>query len=351
MKIAIISDTHYGVRNDLSAFHDASKKFLDETFFPYLRKNNITTLFHLGDLVDRRKYINFMTAKRLREDFLDPLNEMHCNTIIIAGNHDTFFKNTNRVNALTEIIGNKYEHIKIYYDPLEVIVDNLKILLLPWICAENQEKSFEMIKKTNATVCMGHLELQGFEMYKGHLNEHGMDSKIFDKFDIVCSGHFHHKSTLGNIHYLGSHSQFTWSDYDDPRGFHVFDTETMELTFIQNPNIMFKKIWYDDSKGQQQINFDNYSNVMVKVITKTKTNPYWFDIFIEQLEKANPIDLQVVEDHLNLGFEDDQDIVNEAEDTLSIFKNYISSIEISEIERKNVERVISNLYNEAMSLL
>ena len=32
-----------------------------------------------------------------------------------------------------------------------------------------------------------------------------------------------------------------------PRGFHIlFDTETRELEFIQNPYEMFHKIYYDD---------------------------------------------------------------------------------------------------------
>lgn len=350
MKVALICDSHWGIRGDQVAFHDATKKFLDETFFPYLKQHNINTLIHLGDLVDRRKYVNFMTAKRLREDFLEPLEKLNCNTFIIAGNHDTFYKNTNNVNALVELVNNKYKNIQIFFEPTEITIDGMLFLLLPWICSDNQEKSFELIRTSRASFCMGHLELQGFEMYKGHLNEHGMDSKLFDRFDVVCSGHFHHKSTNGNIHYLGSHAQFTWSDFNDPRGFHVFDTQSRELEFIENPNVMFKKIWYDDSKGQQQLNLEEYSNVLVKVIVKAKTNPYWFDLFIDQLEKVGPIDLQVVEDHLNLGLENDDEIVNEAEDTLTIFKGYVSTLELSEQDRKDVERVITDLYNEAISL-
>lgn len=351
MKIAVLTDTHWGIRGDQVAFHDATKKFLDGTFFPYLKEHNIKTLIHLGDLVDRRKYINFMTAKRLREDFLERLEEEKCETIILAGNHDTFYKNTNKVNALQEIVGNdKYSCIRIHWEPLEVTISGTQILLLPWICTDNEEQSMKMLAETKAQVCMGHLELNGFEMYRGHLNDHGMETKIFQKFDVVCSGHYHHKSSNANIHYLGSHAEFTWSDYDDPRGFHVFDTQTRELTFVQNPNVMFKKLWYDDSNGKPNIDASQYSGLMVKIIVKTKNNPYWFDLFIEQLEKVNPIDLQVVEDHLNLGLEDDQDIVNEAEDTLTIFKNYISSLNIDTDDRSNVEKMVVSLYNEASSL-
>ena len=114
MKLAIITDTHWGVRNDSQAFLDNSKVFLDNVFFPYLEKHGVHTILHLGDLVDRRKYINYNTASRLRQDFLDPIYgrgyEMH----IVAGNHDTYFKNTNEVNALRELVIGKYTNTKVY---------------------------------------------------------------------------------------------------------------------------------------------------------------------------------------------------------------------------------------------
>ena len=111
MKIALITDTHWGVRNDNIAFMDNSKKFLDEVFFPYLDANNIRTVVHLGDLVDRRKYINMQTATRLRIDFLDKLANRGLDVHMIAGNHDTYFKNTNTVNALRELVVGKYDFI------------------------------------------------------------------------------------------------------------------------------------------------------------------------------------------------------------------------------------------------
>ena len=54
MKIAIINDTHFGVRNDHQGFLDYMFQFFDEQFFPYLIENDIKTVFHLGDVFDRR---------------------------------------------------------------------------------------------------------------------------------------------------------------------------------------------------------------------------------------------------------------------------------------------------------
>ena len=94
MKIALITDTHWGVRNDQLAFLDNNKKFLDDIFFPYLDAHSIDTVIHLGDLVDRRKYLNINTAKRLRDDFIRPLHRREIRPYLIIGNHDTYYKNT-----------------------------------------------------------------------------------------------------------------------------------------------------------------------------------------------------------------------------------------------------------------
>ena len=70
MKIALLTDTHFGARNDSPAFSKYFFKFYDEVFFPYLKENNITTLIHLGDIVDRRKFINFKTSHDFRKNFM-----------------------------------------------------------------------------------------------------------------------------------------------------------------------------------------------------------------------------------------------------------------------------------------
>jgi hypothetical protein len=225
--------------------------------------------------------------------------------------------------------------------------------MLPWICDENREASLHAIKNTLAQIVMGHLELQGFEMFRGSIVSHGDDPSIFNRFDIVMSGHYHHRSSSGNIHYLGSHAEFTWSDYSDPRGFHIFDTETRNLTFIENPYKMFKKVWYNDADGDflsKKIDYSEYKGSILKIIVQNKTNPFWFDKFIENIEEENPIEMQIVEDHLNLSLEDDKDIVDEAESTIDIFKKYIDGFDIKNLDKKKLESKIVEIYNEALTI-
>lgn len=350
MKVAILTDSHAGVKNDSLAFHDYMKKFYDY-FFEYIDANNITTVIHCGDIIDRRKYINIYTAFRLRKDLIDPAMQRNIKWHQILGNHDVSFKNTNDVSSFRELF-HAYP-LNIYDQATEINIDGIDILLLPWINEENRDHALKLIKETNAQICFGHLEIQGFEMYKGSPMSHGEDPRMFERFDFVASGHYHHRSSRGNINYLGSAAEYTWSDYDDPRGFNIFDTETRKLKFIQNPYKMFYKFWYNDEKQdfiEQDIDYTQFVNKCVKVIIQSKTNPYFFETFIDKVQKQNPVDLQVVEDHLNLGLEDDQEIIDEAESTLQIFKNYINNVDAKGVDKIKLENKINELYHEALTL-
>ena len=355
MKIALITDTHWGIRNDSPVFHNNTKKFLDDVFFPRLRSNSIDHVIHLGDIVDRRKYINFLTARRLRDDFLVPLETMGVSLDIIAGNHDVYYKNTNEVNALQELINGRYHNVSIFTEAATVTQeDGTPILYVPWINEENRRETLHELSRSPASVLLGHLEILGFEMFRGSVSTHGDSPSLFDRFDLVCSGHYHHKSNIGSIHYLGSHSQFTWSDDGDERGFHILDTETRQLEFVRNPYNMFEKVWYNDTGKQMDeildVDFSRYCGKIVKLVVTSKDNPYWFDKFVESIEKVEPSDLQIVDDHLNLAMEEDSEIVNEAESTISIFQKYIEQINIPEYSKVKLQNTINELYSEALSI-
>lgn len=352
MKICLLGDTHFGARNDHSAFHDYFEKFYEQILIPYLVENNIDTVVQFGDLFDRRKYINFSTLAKSRKYFFDPLKELDIKMHVFVGNHDTFYKNTNEVNS-PELLLNDYSNIQVYSDPCDIIIDGTKITLLPWVCSGNYELCMHHIRETDAQILFGHLELAGFEMHRGAVNDHGQfDNKLLQKFDVVCSGHFHHKSSKGNIHYLGTPYEMSWSDYNDPRGFHIFDTETRELEFIKNPFTMFQKWFYDDTTWPNvnhinEFTFSDAKGCIIKIVVKNKNNPYWFDMFVGKLEKAGALDIQVVEDHLNLNLEDDSDIIDEAEDTLTILRKVIDTVDTS-VPKKSLDNLMSMLYTEAL---
>tara|TARA_B100000073_G_scaffold87520_2_gene68276 strand:+ start:2998 stop:4050 length:1053 start_codon:yes stop_codon:yes gene_type:complete len=347
-KIALVTDIHFGARNDNQRVADFQEKFFKEEFFPYLDEHGITTVADLGDTFDRRKYINFYSLDRAKRMFFDPLAERGIKLHVLVGNHDSFYKNTIELNSM-RLLAEHYDNIVVYDTPTEWN----GIFMLPWICQDNEDEVFQKVADTKCQVLFGHLELKGYQMYKGQSLFHGMKDDFLKKFDLVCTGHYHTKSVTGNINYLGCPYEMTWSDANDDKGFHIYDTETRELEFIKNPNTMFKRIWYNDQDAVVtdiiEMDMEQYANCYIKLIIKNKTNPYWFDMFIERLERVNPIHLQVVEDHLNLNLEDDEDVVAEAEDTLTILNNYIEQLDTS-VDKQNVTKVIHDLYSEALTL-
>lgn len=351
MLIAILGDTHFGARGDNPAFHQYFKKFYDNVFFPYLKEHNILDIIQLGDVFDRRKFVNFNSLKQSKDYFFDTLNTEY-NSWLLTGNHDTYFKNTNEVNSPELLLG-EYHNIRLVNEPLEVQFDGADILLMPWISQENAQRCFNALKTTKSQIVMGHFEIEGFEMHKGAYCDDGINPDIFDKFDMVISGHFHTRSFRGNITYTGTPYEMTWSDYGDPKGFFILDTETRELKFIQNPYCMFHKLWYDDNgKSMDEIlaqDLSPYKDAIVKLIITNKLNPLWFDMFVEKLEKAGVSDLQIVEDHLNLNLEDDADIVNEAEDTLTILGKYVNQLDIK-ADKTKLNNLLRTLYNQALSM-
>ena len=354
MKIALITDTHWCVRNDSQVFLTYFEKFYRECFFKYLDDHDISTIIHLGDIVDRRKYINYVTLRAFKENFVKPVKDREIDLHVIVGNHDIPYRSSNEINAMREIFehGNN-QYVKTYDNPTNINMDGCDIALMPWIHPGNFQTCATFIDKTPAQVLFGHLQLQGFEMSRGLVLNEGYSAEMFKHFDVVASGHYHHKSTRGNINYLGAPYEMTWHDYDDPRGFHIFDTETRTFEFIKNPYKMFYKLWYDDEgKELQDVveqDYSEYENTYLKVIVTSKTNPYWFDLFLDKLYKVNPANLSIVDDNKNLDQLNEDEIVNEAEDTLTIMHNYVNATEM-DVSATDLNKLLQSLYSEAQSM-
>lgn len=349
MKIAILGDTHFGARSDSLAFHSYMEKFYTKFFFPKLQELGIKRAIQLGDLFDRRKFINFNTLYQCKNYFFEPAQKLGIEFDIFPGNHDTFYKTTNEINSLQLLLG-EYDNINIIYDPTVVQYGNTDIALIPWICPENEARCFEFIKSTKAQILMGHLELQGFEMYRGSYCEHGYDTKPFSKFDLVFSGHYHTRSSRGNIHYLGTPYELTWSDWNDPRGFHIFDTDTRELEFFENPYKMFHKLHYNDVGVEYEqvmdVETNHLTDCIVKIIVHNKENPFWFDQYIDKIEKVGVVDLQIVDDNLYLDLEEDHDLAEGVEDTISVLQKYTD--QITHVDNRKLFSTMVEIYNEAV---
>ena len=351
MKIALITDTHFGARNDNLNFNEYFYDFYEGVFFPYLQQNNIKHCIHLGDLMDRRKFVSYRILKDFRERFIQPFLHLKINLHILVGNHDIYFRNTNDINSLNELLGQRHDNIFLYAEAQEVNFDGFPILLMPWINPQNEIYSFGMMDETKADTMVSHLEVVGFEMHGGHFSESGFDKSQFKKFDTIFSGHYHKKSDDGQIYYLGTPYQMTWSDYNCPKGFHVFDTETRELTRIVNPQKIFEKIYYDDTQENYDTHDVNqYKNKYIKLVVVNKNDLYKFDKFTDRLFKADCHEVKIIEDFTDLDANTvSDDIVENSQDTMTLLGKYIDDLDIN-LDKTKLKTDISKLYHEAQDL-
>ena len=339
MKVAIITDTHYGARKGSKHLHDYFEKFYDDVFFPTLEKEGIDTVIHMGDAFDSRKSIDYQSLEWAKRVVFDRLKKYDVHMIV--GNHDCYYKNTNNVNS-PELLLQTYSNIKTYSKVTEVTIHNLNVLFIPWINAENFEDTINAIKISNSKCTMGHLELNGFRAHRGHIMEEGMDGKLFEKFERVFSGHYHTRSDDGRIFYLGNPYEMFWNDVNDTRGFTIFDTETLTHTPVNNPYKLFYNIYYEDT-NHKLFNTTEYKNKIVKVIVRKKSKPKEFEKFIDKLYSAGVHDLKIIE---NFEIKESEEFeISEDENTLSILNRYIDESEF-ELDKNTIKGIFQDLYKQ-----
>src|SRR5210317_1547661 len=152
MRIAILNDTHCGIRNSSDIFIDYQERFYTEVFFPYLKENHIKHIIHLGDYYEHRRFINFKALNSNRKVFLERLRSDGITMDIIPGNHDTYYKNTNELNSLKELLGHYMNEVNIVQQAKVLDYDGLKFALVPWICQDNEEEINEFLINCKADV-------------------------------------------------------------------------------------------------------------------------------------------------------------------------------------------------------
>ena len=199
MLIALITDQHFGGKSDSILFNEYIEQFYTNQFFPYLEEHNIHTVIDLGDTFDRRKYVNFSILEKVREYYFDVFEERGIKLHSIVGNHSTYYRNTNSVNS-SQLLYGHYDNIEVYPEVATISIDGTLIDLIPWINSENYDKTIDFIKRSKAQVALGHLEVEGFAMYKNYVAGSGLAKSLFKGYEFVASGHYHHKSSKDNIH-------------------------------------------------------------------------------------------------------------------------------------------------------
>lgn len=351
MKIAIVTDTHFGFKNDSPIFLEAYLRFFEDQFFPYLLKHDITTVIHMGDVLDRRKFVNFNTLRAVRKRFSEWFSENGITVHCVIGNHDCYWKNTNEVNSTVEIFKNHFQCI--HEQPKDVCIDGLICGFVPWITKENLSEVQQYLAKSQADVIFGHFEITGYEVIRGVRHEGGMDPSLLSRFKKVYSGHFHCKQESGNIHYLGTPYEMFYSEATETKGFHILDTNNGEVEFVENPRKLYQKIVYDaglDEQGHGNFNFSKFKECFVRLLVTSKKNQPKFDMFCDKLFDAGIYDLQIVEKVA----EDDsgeEETLSEKElskNTIDLIDGYIDDLKID--GGAELKSMMREIYTESLSL-
>lgn len=344
--IALITDTHLGIRKNSEILLKHQEHFFDKMFFPVIEKLKIKTIIHLGDLFDERKEIAFTTLNYSRRMFLEKIKNKNIDLHVIIGNHDCTYTNTNSLNSV-DLLGREYG-FHIYHEPQNVNIEGLDICFLPWITKENNDLSIKIMNESKADVLMGHLEIQGFNIRKGHLSTNGFDSDVFKKFKYVMSGHFHLKSNKGNVYYLGTPYEMTWDDFNEPKGFYIFDTDKLNLNYIQNKKQIFHKLYYTPELKTELSK--NLTDSYIKVMVEDKSDPIDLEIYIKEIQKLKPIELRIIEDKQIILSEKVEVADIKIENTPTIISKYIDDISELKIDKLKLKDFMLDLYKESLEI-
>jgi DNA repair exonuclease SbcCD nuclease subunit len=337
-EIGIFSDIHIGLGQDSSAWH---KIVLD--FSKWVREVytdlGINDIIIPGDIFHNRSEISVNTLA-VANEFFDNLKDFRI--FISAGNHDCYYKDRSDVNSIALFKG--WNNIVVVdKNPLIIETKNKKISLIPW--------GTEVENIPEADICFGHFEIQTFKMNSYKVCDHGIDStSLLDKSPLVFSGHFHTKDDRkykkGRIVYVGSPYQQNFGDVDQIRGIYTFNTESNDLTFIENKKSpKHVKLYLSKLKNKKQdasfisnnvpkniislvIDEDIDNDKLIALSTKLQTfNPIYFrteykQINNDDIDNSANADYNIVDVEKNI-----EDFVNSMDvDHKEDVINYLNSI-------------------------
>ena len=283
MKVGVITDTHFGVYKGSSVFLESSLKFFRNFLIPELKKRNINTIFHCGDMFDNRSSLDIKVINEVLKLFREDLKEF--NVYIVVGNHDSVFKNTIEVNSVEVLRG--YENVKVISEP--TVFGNVGFV--PWVVDKSNFESF--INENKPEIVVGHFEIFGgkflgtVDKNKDHIHPDFFDGKT----KLVLSGHYHTRSEIKtpncSIHYIGNCYHLDRGDEGEQRGMCILDTESFELEFVDDyAALKYIKLVYPQSYTQELIE-GNIINVHVD-ISKEGYNEKDFGEYVSGIESFNP---------------------------------------------------------------
>lgn len=285
-KIFVLSDLHFGVRNNALAWIDMMNAFY-RWFIDDVEKQGFDAerdaLFILGDVFHSRESINLMTLNNVCKVF-STIREKFTNVHILTGNHDTYYIDNNSITTV-KLLSDLVKGIECWYEPEQIAINGNKVLMLPWITSFNAIHDF--IDKDDSDYLFCHMDINGMKYSSGINIDKCVDTNRIKKYKKVFSGHIHTRQDKGNVLYVGAPYQLDSSDFNNDRGYYIIDTKDFSYTFVQN-NISPKYI---------SVEFDYIMNLPANKAKEILDNNY-VDMFCSRKVYENA-DLILLKQKLN----------------------------------------------------
>lgn len=353
-KIALISDIHFGCRNNSEQYLEMIKKFFVETLNKLITERKITDVRILGDLFDCRNNINVRTLNVVLEVFeWFEKNNPSIIFTIFPGNHDVYYRNKNDVNSMKVL--KKHKNIILHENVYIEEIKGKKILSVPWLVetTEDEMKFKSICDNPNKSfdLCLGHFEIKGFEINKGQYDETGKDHGTFKNFNRVFSGHYHIRNTLGKISYLGCPYQLTWSDYEDKKGIHIYDIDTNTTEFVENVDSpIHVKVTIDDITTKNLTVLRKIKGNYVKLIIDKKMSDTFLVQAQSKIESLKPLKLDIENTVIEVIEEKSGINISKSNDPISFLNEYVDNIELDEgIEKNDLKKILNDIYNTSLT--
>lgn len=346
MKVLLVGDLHIGIRGDSSVYHNIFGTWLDKELIPTISTEDPTHIFFFGDIFDNRNSINSNTMDIAIKKFDELVKKFSDKQfIIIVGNHDIYYKSSRKVTSLKTFI-NRHPNLTVINKITKMVIDSKEFIIAPWLISDEEVK--EVFSK-KADICLGHFEINGFQLVKGVVENRGLSAKKFrDTFSKTFSGHFHIRDEQDGISYIGTPYQMNWNDWGNEKGLTLLDLRTMQSKLIINKESpLYEKVFFSKLKNKTA-NLSNVAGNFVQLIIDDECNDKTLKKIQELINAKKPMTFTV--DDLNAG--DELSIENMDENLSSPFEyltDYIGKVDLpKEYDRNKITKMVNEIYGSVI---
>jgi DNA repair exonuclease SbcCD nuclease subunit len=348
----IISDTHFGVRNNSKEWMEIIDDYFHNFLIPLIKSEHKPgdILIHCGDTFDSRQSINLYVMNKGQE-IIEALADI-LPVYIIIGNHDIFMKHTNEINSMKLFKHTK--NVTVFENPQLVNFGKSTGMFLPWVEEEDELREFVQNPKNKADLLFCHTDVRGVSFSRNVKVEEGNEAEVFNNYTQVYSGHIHYTQKHKNIRMVGSPYQLTRSDAGNIKSVWRVDLETLEETSWENTRspkfLRYRLEWLLEQ------NIETIQRLFANNFVDIHMTPQWslkfpFAVFMDKLSGYRKINHVIITEEEGEKVEDDIDGDIENPDSISIVKlieTYVNELAYTSSIKERLIKTSTGIYHETL---